>query len=126
MRFDLRTAVRRAARVATGCLLGGALTIPLGPSTTSQSVDRLNSMSTRPMPSTDPRPVVREQMIWVPDRHIRIPGTPGEARVPGHWERLTPEGRYYVPPVGAVDPTGGVTSFPAGTYPPPAERPYGP
>ena len=124
MRF--RSLVRLLARSTAGCLLGGALTIPLGPTTTGQAVDRMNQMSTRPLPSAAPRPVVREDMVWVPDRVIRVPGQ-GDALVPGHWEQLTPEGRQQVPPVTAADPsTGAVTQFPAGAYPPPAERPYGP
>ena len=124
MRF--RSLVRLLARSTAGCLLGGALTIPLGPTTTGQAVDRMNQMSTRPLPSAAPRPVVRADMVWVPDRVIRVPGQ-GDALVPGHWEQLTPEGRYQVPPVTAVDSSSGtVTQFPAGAYPPPAERPYGP
>ena len=124
MRF--RSLVRLLARSTAGCLLGGALTIPLGPTTTGQAVDRMNQMSTRPLPSAAPRPVVREDMVWVPDRVIRVPGQ-GDALVPGHWEQLTPEGRHQVPPVTAVDPSSGtVTQFPAGAYAPPAERPYGP
>jgi hypothetical protein len=126
MTLELRRRCRVLARSAAGCLLGGAMMIPLGPTTTGQAVDRMNQMSTRPLPSADPRPVVRDDMVWVPDRIVRVPGQ-GDAMVPGHWERLTPEGRQYVPPVTAVDPaTGTVTQFPAGAYPPPGERPYGP
>lgn len=126
MRLDARRMLRRLARTtAAGCLLGGAMAIPLGPTTTGQAVDQMNRMSTRPLPSADPRPVVRDDMVWVPDRVIRVPGQ-GDALVPGHWEQLTPEGRHQVPPVTATDPSGAVTQFPAGAYPPPAERPYGP
>jgi len=126
MNIDIRRVIRGLARGAARCLLGGAMMVPLGPTTTGQAVDQMNRMSTRPLPSADPRPVVRNDMLWVPDRVIRVPGQ-GEALVPGHWEQLTPEGRHQVPSVGGVDTsTGAVTSFPAGTYPPPAERPYGP
>src|ERR1051326_8778096 len=98
-----------------GCLLGGALSVPLGPTTTGQAVDRMNQMSTRPLPSADPRPVVRDDMVWVPDRVVRVPGQ-GDAVVPGHWEQLTREGQRRVPPVTVVDPvTGAVTQYPAGS-----------
>jgi hypothetical protein len=117
--------VRRVAKGAAGCLLGGAMMVPLGPTSTSQAVNQINQMSTRPLPSADARPVVRDDMVWVPDRTIRVPGQ-GDALVPGHWERLTPEGQRYVPPVTATDPSGTVTQFPSRDYPPPAERPYGP
>jgi len=127
MRVDIRRIIRRFARGTAGCLLGGAMMVPLGPTTTGQAVDQMNRMSTRPLPSADPRPVTRDDMVWVPDRLIRVPGTASEALVPGHWEQLTPEGRRQVPAVTGVDPaTGAVTSFPSGSYPPPAERPYGP
>jgi hypothetical protein len=117
---------RRFLRSIGGCLLAGALTVPLGPTTTGRAVDQINRMSTRPLPSAEPRPVVRDDMVWVPDRVIRVPGQ-GEATVPGHWEQLTREGRQQVPPITVVDPaTGAVTSYPAGNYPAPAERPYGP
>ena len=126
MRHDTGRVARRFLRSITGCLLGGAMMVPLGPTTTGRAVDQMNQMSTRPLPSADPRPVVREDLIWVPDRVIRVPGQ-GEAVAPGHWEQLTREGRRQVPSVIVVDPsTGVVTSYPAGNYPPPPERPYGP
>jgi hypothetical protein len=123
MTLRLRSAMRRLA--AAGCLLAGAMSIPLGPTTTGRAVDQMNAASMRPLPSADPRPVVRDDMVWVPDRIIRVPNQ-GDALVPGHWERLTPEGQYNVPPATATDPSGRVTSFPSRDYPPPAERPYGP
>src|SRR5215510_5393620 len=122
-----RGILRDLARWGAGCLIGGALAVPLGPTTVGRAVDQINQMSTRPLPSADPRPVTREDQIWVPDRIVRVPGQ-GDALVPGHWERMTPEGRRQVPPVTATDPSGNVTQYPApaGAYPPPAERPYGP
>ena len=119
--------IRSITRSVAGCLLGSSLMVPLGPTTTGRAVDQINQMSTRPLPSADPRPVTRGDQIWVPDRIVRIPGQ-GDALVPGHWEQTTPEGRRQVPPVTATDPFGNVTSYPApaGAYPPPAERPYCP
>ena len=89
------------------------------------ALDQLRGAVTRPVPVVPRRDAPRPDMVWVPDRVIRVPGQ-GDALVPGHWEQLTPEGRHQVPPVTATDPSGAVTQFPAGAYPPPAERPYGP
>jgi hypothetical protein len=122
--------VRRLARGAAGCLLGGAMMVPLGPTTTSQAVNQINGMSMRPLPLVAPTPAMREGMVWVPDRVVHVPGGLGPSGtivVPAHWERRTPEGDLYVPPLTAPVPaTGGLQSFPAGSYPPPDERPYGP
>jgi hypothetical protein len=118
---------RRLARLTAGCLLSGVLVTPPGPATTQQAVDQMNRMSTRPLPSAEPRPVVRDSRVWVPDRHVRVPGAQDTVLVPGHWEQITPEGRHQVPSVTGVETsTGTVRSFPAGEYPPPTERPYGP
>ncbi len=78
----LRDLVHRIAR--GGCLLGaatmmplaGAAMPPLGPTTTSQAVNQINSESMRPLPSATPRPVVRDSMIWVPTRIAPFPGEP--------------------------------------------------
>jgi hypothetical protein len=127
MTSRITTRLRRLARGAAGCLLGGALMVPLGPTSTSQAVNQMNNMSMRPLPSADPRPVVRDSMVWVPDRVILVPGQPAGAVVPGHWERVMPEGDRHVPPTTVVQPsTGTLQSFPSGTYPSPDERPYGP
>ena len=124
----IRDRWRRLGRTTAGCLLGSTLLAPpLGPTTTQQAVEQMNRMSTRPLPSADPRPVVRDDKVWVPDRYVRVPGSADTMRVPGHWERITPEGRHEVPPITAVEPsTGAVRSFPTGEYPPPEQRPYGP
>jgi hypothetical protein len=115
---------RLLRRCAVGCLLGGALTIPLGPTTTSSAVDRINGMSTRPLPSAQPRPVVRDSMTWVPDRWVVLPGDAGQGvLVPGHWERTLPGGRVHVPPATVFRPsTGRYETLPAGEYPPATER----
>lgn len=119
---SVATLRRRLARAAMGCLLGGALTVPLGPTTTSQAVDRMNSMSTRPLPSVAPRPVVRDPMVWVPDRYTPLPGG-GTVMVPGHWERRLDGRDVHVPPLTVRDPeTGVTTTLPAATRPPVEER----
>jgi hypothetical protein len=130
MRSVVGAVVRSLGRLTGGCLLAGALMVPLGPTTTSQAVNRMNSMSMRPLPMVAPTPAFHESMVWVPDRVVHVPGglgPPTTIVVPAHWERRTPEGDVYVPPLTAPVPgTGGLISYPAGSYPPPDERPYGP
>ena len=122
--------LRQLARVATGCLLGGALmvpmgrsvTIPMGPTTTSQAVDQINSMSMRTPGSTPSAVVVGDGMQWVPDRMVSVPGS-GAVSVPGHWERRLDAHKVFVPALTVRSPQTGVSStFPAGTYPPVDER----
>ena len=118
---------RRLARGFTGCLLGGAMAVPLGPTTTSQAVNQLNSASMRPLPMVTPVPASSETMFWVPPRSVLSPGAATGVVVPGHWERVTPEGNVYVPPLTATEPsTGAVQSFPGGYYSPADPRVYGP
>jgi hypothetical protein len=119
--------VQRLARGLAGCLLGGAMLVPLGPTTTSQAVNQMNRASMRPPPMVTPTPVVRETMIWVPPRAVLVPGEPTGVVVPGHWERRTPEGDLYVPSLTAPVPsTGGLKSFPAGYQSPADPRVDGP
>jgi hypothetical protein len=116
---DLR---RRLLRGAIGCLLGGAMAVPLGPTTTSQAVNQMNATSTRPLPSYAPREVVRERNVWVPARSVPLPGR-GTVSVPGHFERRLDNGDVYVPPLTVRDPATGVTTtLPAGTRPPSDDR----
>jgi hypothetical protein len=127
MRPWIGALARWLARGAGGCLLGGALLVPPAMTTTSPAIDQINSMSMRPLPMVTPRPVARETNVWVPERVILVPGAPTGAVVPGHWERLTPDGSLYVPPLTVVQPsTGSLLSFPAGSYSPTDGRPYGP
>jgi hypothetical protein len=113
---------RRLARAAVGCLLGGAMAVPLGPTTTSQAVNQMNATSTRALPSYAPREVVRERNVWVPARSVPLPGQ-GRVSVPGHFERRLDNGDVYVPPFTVRDPaTGAITTLPAGTQPPSDDR----
>jgi hypothetical protein len=118
-----RSLVARLAGGVAGCLLGGAMAVPLGPTTTSQAVNQMNATSMRGVPSVSARPVVRDSMIWVPGRVVRLPGE-GVVNVPGHWERRLPEGReVHVPPLTVRNPeTGGTVSLPAAVRPPVDER----
>jgi hypothetical protein len=126
MNVRIRRRVRRLVRGTTGCLLGGAMLVPLGPTTTSQAVNQMNATSMRGVPSVASRPVVRDAMIWVPTRVVPLPGE-GTVVVPGHWERRLDDGReVHVPPLTARNPeTGGTTTLPAGIRPPVDER-FGP
>jgi hypothetical protein len=122
MKTGVRYLRRWLTRAGVGCLLGGAMAVPLGPTSTSQAVNQMNSMSTRPLPSVAPRPVVREPMVWVPDRQVRLPGE-GTVVVPGHWERRLDGHDLHVPPLTVRNPdTGATTTLPAGTRPPVEER----
>ena len=123
MKSHRHRTLRRLALGTAGCLLGGAMLVPLGPTTTSQAVNQMNATSMRGVPSVASRPVVRDSMIWVPDRAVRLPGE-GTVMVPGHWERRLPDGReVYVPPLTVRNPeTGATTALPAATRPPVDER----
>ena len=120
----------RLRRLTAGCLLGGALmvpmgrslSVPMGPTTTSQAVNQINSMATRPQNSTPSAVGVDDSMQWVPDRMVPVPGA-GLVSIPGHWERRLDAHKVFVPSLTVHNPQTGVTStFPAGTYPPVDER----
>ena len=78
--------------------MSGALTVPLGPTTTQRAVDQMNASSMRGV-SVPPAPVApRSDMVWVPDRWVPAPGVPTGAFEPGHWVTYTPEGGRIAPP----------------------------
>jgi hypothetical protein len=122
--------LRGMVRGATGCLLGGALMVPMGgsvigpmgPTSSTQGVNQINSLARQPLPSTTPRAVVGEPAQWVPDRVVPVPGA-GVVVVPGHWERQLEPHKVFVPSLTVRNPqTGVMSTFPAGTYPPVEER----
>ena len=123
--------LRGMVRGATGCLLGGALMVPMGgsvigpmgpTSSASQAVNQINSLARQPLPSTTPRAVVGEPAQWVADRVVPVPGA-GVVVVPGHWERQLEPHKVFVPSLTVRNPqTGVMSTFPAGTYPPVDER----
>ena len=123
--------LRGMVRGAAGCLLGGALMVPMGgsviapmgpTSSASQAVNQINSLARQPLPSTTPRAVVGEPAQWVPDRVVPVPGA-GVVVVPGHWERQLEPHKVFVPSLTVRNPqTGVMSTFPAGTYPPVGER----
>jgi len=118
----IRHLVRQLARGTAGCLLGGAMMVPLGPTTISQAVNQMNATSMRPLPSVAPPQGVGETMIWVPTRVAPLPGQ-GTVVAPGHWERRLGAHEVYVPPLVVRHPeTGATTVLPAGRRPPVEER----
>jgi hypothetical protein len=130
MNIRISGPLRRFTRGAAGCLLGGALMVPMGgsvigpmgPSSTTQAVNQINSLARQPLPTTTPRAVVGEPAQWVPDRVVPVPGA-GVVVVPGHWERQLEPHKVFVPSLTVRNPqTGVMSTFPAGTYPPVDER----
>jgi hypothetical protein len=98
------------------------MAVPLGPTTTTQAVNQINSMSTRGVPTAAPLDIPRDPMVWVPDRVVPVPGE-GTVMVPGHWERRL-EGRdVHVPSLTVRNPaTGEIKTAPAAILPPSDER----
>jgi hypothetical protein len=101
----------------------GQITTPPGGTTPSGAIfDRLRNQSTRPVPQVSPPATPRSTMIWVPDRHVPVPGVSDNVLVPGHWEQRLSDHQVYTPPLIGRTPDGGVVNFPAGPRPPIAER----
>jgi hypothetical protein len=98
-------------------VLAGVLAFQLGPTTSGRAVDRMNDMSSRPLPSVAPNPGVhpRSSSVWVPDRHVRLPGEPVPVLVPGHWAHRLPDGTLSVPPVTIERPSDGTYQTLPGT-----------
>ena len=111
-----RRGLARLVRALSGCLLAGAMSVPLGPTTTGRAVDQMNSSSMRGVP-VPPAPVApRPDMFWVPDQYVPIPGHSTGVFVPGHWRQVTPDGHVIVPPLtGTVPGTGAVETIPRQT-----------
>lgn len=96
-------------------MAGALLAFHLGaPSPASRALDQIQSSVTRPLPPVPPPVIERSPDVWVPDRHLPAPGG-GQVLVPGHWERVLPDGRVHAPPVVACDAVTGMCSVvPAG------------
>jgi len=100
-----------------GCLLAGAMSVPLGSTTTGRAVDQMNSSSMRGVP-VPPIPVApRPDLRWIPGYYTTVPdqasGRPTDVFVPGHWQAVTPEGTVIVPPrQGTVPGTGASEPLP--------------
>ena len=97
-----------------GCVLAGALTVQLGPTTTGRAVDQMNRDSMRGVPVPTIPAAPRRDRVWVPDRYVYTPEHPRGLHVPGHWVTVTPEGQVIMPPqVGTAPGTGASESLPA-------------
>ena len=110
----------------TGALIaGGLLFLQSGGGTgLGRAVDQITGASTAPVPKVAPRPVVRPDSVWVPDRYILAPDTGSVVLVPGHWERRISDHESYAPPLSTLNPADGTVQkiYPAGVRPPAAER----
>ena len=106
-------------------IAGGLLFLQAGGGTgLGRAVDQITGASTAPVPTVAPRPVVRPDSVWVPDRYILAPDTGSTVLVPGHWERRISDHESYAPPLSTLNPADGTVqkTYPAGVRPPAAER----
>jgi len=95
----------------------------IGPSSPSgPALDQLMNSVTRPVPTLPPPTGQHPADVWVPDRIVPVPGQPGGAHVPGHWERRLSDREHYVPPLVITTPDGQRTTLPGGIVLPPDQR----
>ena len=99
----------RLFRAVSSCLLAGALSVPLGPTTTGRAVDQINSSSMRGVPVPPIPAAPRTTQVWVPGAYVGVPGQAEQVFVPGHWRVITPEGQVIVPPLRGTVPSTGET-----------------
>ena len=93
----------------------------------SRLLDQITTSLQRPAVVVVPVPQPpRPEAVWVPDRVVPVPGAPGVARVPGHWEHRVSHSEVYVPPLVIVDPHGGSAHVVPGGVRPPVEQRSGP
>jgi hypothetical protein len=131
----MRLAQRWTALLAVPVVLGalapgtapGQTPTPPGGTTPGGAIfDRLYEDTTRPPRSMPPPPRAPRapagDMLWVPGRHVQVPGVEGQVFVPGHWERRLSEHEVHVPPLTGQTPDGGTVHWPAGVHRPPHER----
>jgi hypothetical protein len=97
-RSNLKVMKRRWLGCLAVMLAGGAMSVPLGPTTTQRAVDQMNASSMRGVPTPPVRHAPRQDMVWVPDRWVPAPGIPQGVFEPGHWVTYTPEGGRIAPP----------------------------
>jgi hypothetical protein len=101
---------------------------PAGKTPSGTIFDRLQPETMRPVPSPPPRSspppsgAAAGDMLWVPGRHVNVPGVEGQVFVPGHWERRLSEHEVHVPPLTGRAPDGRTITWPAGVQPLPAHR----
>jgi hypothetical protein len=103
--------------------IGASQVRPPGGTTPGGAIlDRLQRDTTRPAPPVAPPRGGPADDIWVPDRHVRVPGVEGAVLVPGHWERRESEHDVYVPPLTGQASDGRIIQFPAAQRPLPTDR----
>lgn len=86
-------------------------------------LDALRDSTRRPLPTVPSRPAPPPgREVWIPDRHVTVPGVAGPVHVPGHWERRISEREVYTPPLVGVAPDGLGVYFPPGVRPVPELR----
>jgi hypothetical protein len=117
-------AVSAQATFSTGSSsFGSRLATPTGRANVgADAISGINAMSTRPKPASPGQPVVRPEMLWVPDRYVSVPGAPAGVLVPGHWERRVSDREVYAPPLAITHPQGEPGLIPGGFRPPAEER----
>jgi hypothetical protein len=101
---------RRLARAVSGCVLAGALSVPLGPTTTGRAVDQINAGSMRGVPVPPIPAAPRPTSVWVPGSYVSVPTEREPVFVPGHWREVTPEGQVIVPPLQGTVPSTGASA----------------
>jgi len=113
-----------AASVLGALLLAQAGATPRtgGRTPSGSALDQLTNSVTRPLPAVPPPAGQHPADVWVPDRFVPVPGQPGSAYVPGHWERRISGRENYVPPLVVTMPDGRTVTLPAGVIPPPEQR----
>ena len=99
---------RRLLRVSGFLFAGALLTIPAGAGA-QNPLERAKALALRPVPSVPQRELPSSDMVWVPDRYVRIPGERGETRVPAHWERRISANEFQVPPLVLENPAAGTS-----------------
>jgi hypothetical protein len=117
--------VRAHTLLAAALVLAQAGATPrIGPSSPSgAALDALRNSVTRPVPTLPAPPIGQSSAdVWVPDRIVPVPGQPGGAHVPGHWERRLSDREHYVPPLVITTPDGRSTTIPGGVMVPPDQR----
>jgi hypothetical protein len=119
----------RSILVALGLVVASAAAVaaqsslpPMGASRPADTLDTLRESVTRPLPALPAAPRPGPPAIWVPDRHVNVPGVPGLVHVPGHWERTVGPSEVRVPPLVGVAPDGTTVYFPGGVAPHPDRR----
>ena len=104
----MKITCRDFLRVSGFLLAGALLTIQAGAGA-QNPLERAKALAMRPVPSVPQRELPPSDMAWVPDRYVRIPAEPGEARVPAHWERRISANEFQVPPLVLENPATGTS-----------------